>query len=206
MDVRRRMDMHRGAARLARSSAVPEQRPECLRLGSRHDELVVVDEGQHLLWDLPHADVGRGDRARHPGDGRLGGRGRSGLVETLSVTSWARPKLIGEPPAGVPISTPEPNTNMRDSVWGMMAARAAERAQSLTWAGTWAGLTQTASVASPGVCIGQETARKRLRSGRTDAATAANRRSFDGPAFQNALKALGLVVWNCRHAIEEAID
>ena len=37
-----------------------------------------MHEGQHVLRHLPHADVGRGDRARHAGDRRLGRRGRSG--------------------------------------------------------------------------------------------------------------------------------
>ena len=30
-------------------------------------------------------------------------------------------------------------------------------------------------------------------------------REDDGPAFQAALTALGLVAWNCRHAIESAL-
>ncbi len=37
------------------------------------------------------------------------------VATTFSVTSCRRPKLIGEPPAGVTISTPDPNTNMGDS-------------------------------------------------------------------------------------------
>ena len=62
----------------AAGAVAAQHRAEGARFGRRHDELVVVDESQHVLRHLPHADVGRGDRARHAGDRRLGRRGRTG--------------------------------------------------------------------------------------------------------------------------------
>src|SRR5580704_325075 len=49
----------------------------------------------------------------------------------LSEISCARPKLIGVPPCGVPISTPEPNTNMGESPVGREGRGEARRPRGL---------------------------------------------------------------------------
>ena len=78
VDVGRRMDLHGRRGPAGRPALAAEHRAKGARLGRRHDELVVMDESQHVLRHLPHADIGRGDRAGHAGDRRLGRRGRAG--------------------------------------------------------------------------------------------------------------------------------